>query len=117
VGIPYVSDGWTPYAETIKEVYRDRKVSKVNPRWAILKPTDGIALTQAVKHRKGRRLQRIEVRAVLGEQAELPYTVHLDRLHGALRDRLNCLTRKTHAFAKDVATWDALLGVALFEHN
>jgi IS1 family transposase len=116
-GIPYLTDGWAPYAETIKETYRDREVSTVNPHWAILKPTEGIALTQAVKHRKGRRLDRIEVRAVLGESVELPYTVHLDRLHGTLRDRLNCLTRKTHAFAKDVATWDALFSVALFEHN
>jgi hypothetical protein len=117
VGVPYVTDGWEPYATTIKSAYRDREVSTVNPRWAILKPTAGIALTQAVKHRKGGRVERIEVRAVIGEAVELPYTVHLDRLHGALRDRLNCLTRKTHAFAKDVATWDALFSVALFEHN
>jgi hypothetical protein len=117
VGIPYVTDGWAPYAETIKEVYRDREVSKVNPQWAIVKPTAGIALTQAVKHRKGLHLERVEVRVVMGAQAELPYAVHLERLNGVLRDRLNCLTRKTHAFAKDVATWDALLSVALFEHN
>jgi IS1 family transposase len=116
-GVPYLTDGWTPYAETIKESYRDREVSAVNPRWAILKPTKGITLTQAVKHRKGRCLERIEVRAVIGEPVELPYTVHLDRLHGTLRDRLNCLTRKTHGFAKEVATWDALFSLAVFEHN
>ncbi|MDQ7029061.1 MAG: hypothetical protein Q9O62_04450 [Ardenticatenia bacterium] len=34
-----------------------------------------------------------------------------------LRDRLNALTRKTHAFAKDTRTWDALVTVCLFEHN
>ncbi len=34
-----------------------------------------------------------------------------------LRDRLNCLTRKTHAFANDPATWDAALALALVEHN
>jgi hypothetical protein len=27
------------------------------------------------------------------------------------------LTRKTHAFAKTTATWDALLSLALFTHN
>jgi hypothetical protein len=117
LGIPYVTDGWTPYAGTINETYRDREVSKVNPNWAILKPTAGIALTQAVKHRKGRRLDRIEVRAVIGEQAEFPFAVHLARLNGTLRDRLNCLTRKTHAFAKEVDTWDVLFSLALFEHN
>src|SRR5262249_42704459 len=103
--------------ETIKETYRDREVSQVNFRWAILKPTDGIGLIQAVKQRKGRRLQGIEVRAAIGDRVELSYAVHLERLNGILRDRLNCLIRKTHAFAKDTATWDALFGLALFEHN
>lgn len=28
-----------------------------------------------------------------------------------------CLTRKTHAFAKDARTWDAAVTLALFEHN
>lgn len=34
-----------------------------------------------------------------------------------LRDRLACLTRKTHAFAKTSLTWDAAVTLALFEHN
>jgi transposase-like protein/IS1 family transposase len=117
VGIPYVSDGWAPYAGAIKETYRDAEPSRVNPNWKILKPTEEIALTQAIKHRKGRRLQRVEVRAVFGVEAELPCAVHLERLNGTLRDRLNCLTRKTHGFAKAVATWDALLSLALVEQN
>jgi hypothetical protein len=110
-------DGWEPYATTIKEIYRDAEPARVNPNWKILKPTEGIALTQAVKHRKGRRLERVEVRAVFGEVANLPYAVHLERLNGTLRDRLNFLTRKSHGFAKEVATWDALFSLALFEHN
>ena len=44
-------------------------------------------------------------------------TVHVERLNGALRDRLNALTRKTHAFAKRDATWDALVGLQIFDHN
>jgi hypothetical protein len=44
-------------------------------------------------------------------------TVHVERLNGALRDRLNALTRKTHAFARRDATFDALLGLQLFDHN
>ena len=43
--------------------------------------------------------------------------VHIERLNGVLRDRLACLTRKTHAFAKTAQTWDALFGLAIFEHN
>jgi IS1 family transposase len=117
VGVPYLSDGWAPYADTVKETYRDAEPSRVNPNWKILKPTQGISLTQAIKHRKGRRLERVEVRATIGEPADLPYAVHLERLNGTLRDRLSCLTRKTHGFAKEVDTWDALLGLALFEHN
>jgi len=117
VGVPYVSDGWTPYVETNKETYRDREVSTVNPHWAILKPTAGIALTLAVKHRKGRRLVRVEVRATIGAQVDQPYPVHVERFNGVLRDRLGCLTRKTHAFAKEIALWDALFSLTLFEHN
>ena len=46
-----------------------------------------------------------------------PYTVHVERLNGVLRDRLACLTRKTHAFAKTAGTWEAAVTLALFEHN
>lgn len=117
VGIPYLSDGWTPYAETIKTTYRDREPSGIRPGWDILRPTVGIRLTQAVKHRKGRRLERVDVRAIIGDLIDQPYAVHLERLNGTLRDRLNCLTRKTHGFAKKADTWDALFSLALFEHN
>ncbi len=44
-------------------------------------------------------------------------TVHVERLNGALRDRLNALTRKTHAEALRDATWDALVGLQLFDHH
>jgi hypothetical protein len=44
-------------------------------------------------------------------------TVHVERVNGALRDRLAALTRKTHAFAKRDATFDALVGLQLFDHN
>src|SRR5206468_6726764 len=62
VGIPYVSDGWTPYEDSIRRTYRDREASGIRPGWDILRPTAGIRLTQAVKHRKGRRLVRVDVR-------------------------------------------------------
>jgi hypothetical protein len=117
VGIPYVSDGWEPYVTTIKAIYRDRAPSGIRPGWNIQRPTEGIRLTQAIKHRKARRLEPVEVRATMGEPVEQPYAVHLERLNGALRDRLNCLTRKTHGFAKEVDTWDALFRLGLFEHN
>ena len=41
----------------------------------------------------------------------------MERLNGALRDQLGALTRKTHAFAKRDATWDALVTLQLFDHN
>ena len=59
----------------------------------------------------------MEIRAALGADVELAGTVHVERLNGSLRDRLNALTRKTHAFAKRDATWDALIGLQLFDHN
>jgi hypothetical protein len=40
-----------------------------------------------------------------------------ERLNGVFRDRLSALTRKTHAFAKTAKTWDALFGLAIFEHD
>lgn len=117
VGIPYVSDGWEPYATTIKRIYRERAPSGIRPGWDILRPTEGIRLTQAIKHRKGRRLERVEVRATIGDPVAQPYAVHLERMNGVVRDRLNCLTRKTHGFAKELDTWDALFSLVLFEHN
>lgn len=60
---------------------------------------------------------RVNVRAVIGEQAALPYTVQVERQNGVLRDRLACLTRKTHAFAKRVATWTAAVSLRTMEHN
>lgn len=79
---------------------------------------EGVRLTQTVKHHDQRgRLIGIETRATIGPAVEQPGTSHTERLNGTLRDRLNSLTRKTHAFAKDACTWDAAVGLALFEHN
>ena len=117
-GIAWISDGWEPYAETVAETYCDRVPVSSNGRaWAVLHRTPGVRLTQAVKHRRGRCLDHVEVRATLGAPVAHPHTVHVERLHGVLRDRLGCLTRKTHAFAKDAGTWDAAVGLVLFEHN
>ncbi len=113
VGIPYGSDGWEPSAET----YRDPEPSGIWPGWDYLRPTQGLRLTQAVKRRTRRRLERVAVCAIIGEQVAFPHTVHRERLNGSLRDHLSCLTRKPHAFAKESETWDALFSLALFEPN
>src|SRR6266568_3570764 len=77
-----------------------------------------VRLTQTIKHRNEHgKLLSIEIRAAIGEVIPEPATVHIERVNGALRDRLNALTRKTHAFAKRDATWDALVSLQLFEHN
>jgi IS1 family transposase len=115
-GIPWISDGWEPYAELIAETYMDAVPAGIR-NWRILLPTPGVRLTQVVKHRRGRRLLQVEVRATIGPAAAQPHTVHVERFNGVLRDRLGCLTRKTHAFAKDTPTWDAAVTLALFEHN
>lgn len=115
-GIAWISDGKRVYARQIRRVYRDplRTGRRGRPR---LVPTPGVALVQAVKHRQGGRVVRVEVRSVWGEIPEIPYLVCEERLNGVLRDRLNCLTRKTHGFAKRAATWDAAVTLCLFEHN
>lgn len=117
-GIPWISDGWEAYADTITDCYTDPVPAAIAGRdWFILHQTPGVRLTQAVKCRRRRRLVRVEVRATIGRVVDQPYTVHIERLNGVLRDRLACLTRKTHAFAKATPTWDAAVGLALFEHN
>lgn len=115
-GVPWVSDGRAIYRQAVPRVYRDpvRTGRRGRPP---LRPTPGTGLVQAVKHRRGRRLDRVEVRVVQGESLACPYTVHVERLNGVLRDRLACLTRKTHAFAKQARTWDAAVGLAVFAHN
>ena len=63
-------------------------------------PAD-VRLTQTIKHRDEHgKLLSVEIRAPLGEVVDSPGTVHIERVNGTLRDRLNALTRKTHAFAK-----------------
>ena len=115
-GVPWVSDGRAVYREAVPHVYRDpvRTGRRGRPP---LRPTPGMGLVQAVKHRRGRRLEQVEVRVVRGDPPACPYTVHVERVNGVLRDRLACLTRKTHAFAKAAATWDAAVSLALWEHN
>jgi hypothetical protein len=116
-GISSVSDGWKPDAETVRSTHRDREPSAIRPGWDDLRQTEGTGVTRAVKHRKGRRLVRVEVRATIGEPVKQSYPVHIERLNGVLRDRLGCLTRKTHAVAKGIARWGALFRLTRFAHN
>jgi hypothetical protein len=54
-----------------------------------LRPTEGIRLTQAVKHRKGRRRpERVALRATIGDPIDQSYPVPIARFNGLLRDRL-----------------------------
>ena len=115
-GIVWVSDGRAVYGREVRRIYRDPQRTGKRGRPPLI-PTPGVGLTQVIKRRRGGRVVGVAVQTVLGEPAAFPYTVHEERLNGVLRDRLNALTRKTHAFAKDPRTWDALVTVCLFEHN
>ncbi len=111
------SSGWHGYQGILVRAYRKpvRTGQRGRPRLVV---PETLTLTQTVKHRDEHgRLLSVEIRAVLGAQMEPAGTVHVERLNGALRDRLNALTRKTHAFAKRDATFDALVGLQLFDHN
>jgi hypothetical protein len=111
------SSGWHGYRSILVRAYRKRALTGKRGRPALVVP-ETLTLTQTVKHRDAHgRLLSVEVRAALGADVEPAGTVHVERLNGALRDRLNALTRKTHAFAKCDATWDALVGLQLFDHN
>jgi hypothetical protein len=113
----WFSAGWHGYQSILVRAYRKRKFTGKRGRPAWVVPAT-VALTQTVKHRDEHgRLLSVEIRAALGVGMEAAGTVHVERLNGALRDRLNALTRKTHAFAKRDATFDGLVGLQLFDHN
>ena len=115
--VAWCGDGWQPYARIIHRLYRRPVRTGTRGRPPLRLPA-GVRLTQAIKRRGRRgRLRRVDVRATIGPALAQPHPVHVERLNGVLRDRLNCLTRDTHAFAKRPATWDALVGLAVFEHN
>lgn len=114
-GILWISDGQHAYKYWVRKVYRDRvSTGRGRPR---LVATPGVGLTQIVKQRVGYRIKDVTVRHCFGAETEDPQTVRIERLNGTLRDRLNCLTRKTHGFAKRERTWKALVGLGMFEHN
>jgi len=115
--LTWCSDGWRGYAAILRRAYRQPVRSEKLGRPPLVVPPE-VRLTQTIKHRDEHgKLLSVEIRAALGAIVSEPGTVHIERVNGALRDRLNALTRKTHAFAKRDATWDALIGLQLFDHN
>ncbi len=115
--LSWFSDGWHGYRSILVRAYRKPMRTGKRGRPPLVVPKT-ITLTQTVKHRDEHgRLLSVEIRTALGAALEPAGTVHVERLNGTLRDRLNALTRKTHAFAKRDATWDALVGLQLFDHN
>lgn len=113
----WFSDGWHGYRHLLEQAYRQPVRTGKRGRPCLRVP-ETISLLQTVKHRDEHgRLLSIEIRAALGATVERAGTIHVERLNGALRDRLNALTRKTHAFAKRDETWDALIDLQLFDHN
>ena len=113
----WCGDGWRDYGLVLTKAYRRtvREGRMGRPRKRV---PDDLALTQRIKHTDSRgRLLSIETKATIGALVTPPGTTRVERLNGVLRDRLNAFTRKTHAFAKTVDTWDALLDLAVFEHN
>jgi hypothetical protein len=111
------TDGRRFYPPALHRQYR-RPVRTGRPGRPPLRVPPELRLTQTVKHRDRRgRLLRVETRATFGAPIADPTPTRVERLNGVLRDRLACLTRKTHAFAKTAATWDAALALLLFEHH
>jgi hypothetical protein len=114
----WYSDGWKNYPSILQRAYRQPQPRQGKRGRCKLVVPDTISLTQTIKHHDEHgRLLSVEIRATMGKSLFPAGTVHLERLNGVLRDRLNALTRKTHAFAKRDATWDALVGLQIFDHN
>lgn len=114
----WYSDGWKNYPSILRHAYRQPQPREGRRGRRKLVVPKTVSLTQTIKHHdKHGHLLSVEIRATMGSSPFPAGTVHLERLNGALRDRLNALTRKTHAFAKRDATWDALVGLQSFDHN
>lgn len=122
-GLTWLSDGWQGYPTLLRTTYRRPQFTgrPGRPRYVL---PDTLSLTQTIKTRRRRprpcrpgRSRRPHTRTSFGVAPADPVPVHIERLNGVLRDRLACLGRKTHAFAKCVGTWRALVGVLLFWHN
>jgi hypothetical protein len=114
----WFSDGWHGYAAILKRAYRQPQPRHGKTGRCKLVVPETVSLTQTVKHHDEHgRLLSVEIRMPMGASQGPAGTGHVERLNGALRDRLNALTRKTHAFAKRDATWDALVGLQIFDHN
>jgi hypothetical protein len=113
----WCGDGWRDYGTVLTRAYQ-QVVRDGRPGRPPKRVPAGLALTQRIKHADPHgRLLSIEIKATIGTRVAPPGTTKVERLNGVLRDRLNAFTRKTHAFAKTAETWDALLDLAIFEHN
>jgi len=85
----WCSDGWRGYAAILTRAYRQPVRSGQPGRPPLVVPPD-VRLTQTIKHRDEHgKLLSIEIRAALGEVLPEPATVHIERVNGSLRDRLN----------------------------
>ncbi len=117
-GLAYVCDGWQSYPTLVKRLYQQPFHAGRPGRPRLVLP-DGLSVTQSRKQRArpGGRVIRVDRHTPIGQPVPGPSTVHVERLNRVLRDRLACLGRKTHAFAKCVGTWRALVGLTLFWHN
>ncbi|EFH90773.1 hypothetical protein [Ktedonobacter racemifer] len=92
----WCSDGWRGYAAILTRASRRPIRSGQRGHPSLVVPPD-VRLTQTIKHRDEHgKLLSVEIRAALGEVITQPGTIHVERANGALRDRLNALTRKTH---------------------
>ena len=115
-GTCWISDGSGSYEKWIRKTYSDpmRRGRPGRPKRELVR---GTGLTQLIKTRKNGRIVHVRIRHCFGPEASSAHTVHVERRNGVLRDRLNCLSRRTHGFAKRVRTWDAVVSLSLFEEN
>ena len=115
--LPWWSDGWRLSPEQLRRTDREPVRTGRRGRPPLRLP-EAISLTQTIKHRDERgRLLPVETRPTFGAPVAQPALVQVERRNGVCRDRLNALTRKTHALAKTATTWDAPLDLHVFEQN
>ncbi len=80
-------------------------------------PPAEVARTLPVVMRRGDHRPQVRNHRPVAETGGPTRQAPLERLKGGLRGQLGCLTRKTHAFAKQASTWDAAVTLCWWEHN
>jgi hypothetical protein len=130
----FTSDELSHYARALLETYgiptpRKRNGSRGRFPHPLLTPPEGLVYATVHKHRRKRRIIRVEPRLLFGTSAQLEAalasspvsskvnTAFVERYNGTARHRNSRQVRKTYAFSKDWELHEHQSWLSLFGYN